>query len=78
MKKIESIEQIKFNLNEITSNILIEMICIRQLLKYNDNLTKEKRLQLENELRDLTLLFEIEFKKSNEDRLKEYHDFINM
>ena len=75
---MKSIEQLRFNLNEITSNILIEMVCIRQLLKYNDNLTKEKRLQLENELRDLTLLFEIEFKKSNEDRLKEYHDFINM
>lgn len=78
MKKINEIEQLKFNLNEITSNILIEMVCIRQLLKYNDNLTKDKRLLLENELRDLTLLFEIEFKKSNEDKLKEYHDFINM
>ena len=78
MKKIESIEQIKFNLNEMVSNILIEMVCIRQLLKYNDNLSDDKRLLLENELRDLTLLFEIEFKKSNEDRLKEYHDFINM
>lgn len=78
MKKIESIEQIKFNLNEMVSNILIEMVCIRQLLKYNDNLSEDKILLLENELRDLTLLFEIEFKKSNEDRLKEYHDFINM
>ena len=78
MKKIESIEQIKFNLNEITSNILIEMVCIRQLLKYDNTLSEDKRLLLENELRDLTLLFEIEFKKSNEDRLKEYHDFINM
>ena len=78
MKKISEIEQLKFNLNEITSNILIEMVCIRQLLKYNDDLTKQKKLLLENELRDLTLLFEIEFKKSNEDRLKEYHDFINM
>lgn len=78
MKKISEIEQLKFNLNEITSNILIEMVCIRQLLKYNDTLSDDKRLLLENELRDLTLLFEIEFKKSNEDRLKEYHDFINM
>lgn len=75
---MKSIEQLRFNLNEITSNILIEMVCIRQLLKYNDTLSEDKRLLLENELRDLTLLFEIEFKKSNEDKLKEYHEFINM
>ena len=78
MKKIEKIEDLRFSLNEMVSNILIEMVCIRQLLKYNDDLTKEKRLLLENELRDLTILFEIEFKKNNEDKLKEYHDFINM
>ena len=32
---MKDIEQLRFNLNEITSNILIEMICIRQLLKEN-------------------------------------------
>lgn len=78
MKKNEKIEDLRFSLNEMVSNILIEMVCIRQLLKYDNTLSEDKRLLLENELRDLTLLFEIEFKKSNEDKLKEYHDFINM
>ena len=63
MKKIEKIEDLRFSLNEMVSNILIEMVCIRQLLKYNDTLSEDKRLLLKNELRDLTILFEIEFKK---------------
>ena len=74
---MKGIEQLRFNLNEITSNILIEMICIRQLLKENTNLSKDKRQLLEKELRELTTLFEIEFKKCNIDKLKEYHNLIN-
>ena len=63
MKKIEKIEDLRFSLNEIVSNILIEMVCIRQLLKYDNNLSEDKRLLLENELRDLASSIKVNLSK---------------
>ena len=58
------------------SNIFIEIITIRQMLKENKLNEKDKTL-FEKELKELTTLFILEFRKHNVEERKKYNELMN-
>ena len=67
---------LRFNLTEDMNNMIIEIIVIRQLLKEGKVAKKDKKL-VEKELKELTTLFVLEFKKNNVEQTKIYNDIMN-
>ena len=57
------------------NNMIIEIIVIRQLLKENKVSKKDRKL-VEKELKELTDLFVLEFRKNNVEERKLYNDLM--
>lgn len=74
MKK--ELEDLRFKITEDMSNMFIEIITIRQILKENKVSKKDKKL-LEKELKELTELFVLEFRKNNVEERKLYNELMN-
>lgn len=58
------------------NNMFIEVVMLRQMLKENKLSNKDRKL-LEKELKELTTLFVMEFKKNNVEGRKLYNELIN-
>lgn len=76
MKKITKLNDLRFNITEDMNNMFIEVVMLRQMLKENKLSNKDRKL-LEKELKELTTLFVIEFKKNNVEERKLYNKLIN-
>lgn len=76
MKKITKLNDLRFNITEDMNNMFIEVVMLRQMLKENKLSNKERKL-LEKELKELTTLFVMEFKKNNVEERKLYNELIN-
>lgn len=72
----KKLEDLRFNITEDMNNMIIEIIVIRQLLKEGKVTKKDKKL-VEKELKELTTLFVLEFKKNNVEQTKIYNDIMN-
>lgn len=72
----KKLEDLRFNITEDMNNMIIEIIVIRQLLKEGKVAKKDKKL-VEKELKELTTLFVLEFKKNNVKQTKIYNDIMN-
>ena len=72
----EQLQDLRFNITEDMNNLIIEIIVIRQLLKENKVNSKDKKL-VEKELKELTELFVLEFRKNNVEQRKIYNDLMN-
>ena len=72
----KKLEDLRFNITEDMNNMIIEIIVIRQLLKEDKVAKKDKKL-VEKELKELTTLFVLEFKKNNVEQTKIYNDIMN-
>lgn len=76
MKKITKLNDLRFNITEDMNNMFIEVVMLRQMLKENKLSDKDRKL-LEKELKELTTLFVMEFKKNNVEERKLYNELIN-
>ena len=76
MKNINDINDLRFNITPNMSNMFIEIITIRQMLKENKLSKKEKAL-FEKELKELTTLFILEFRENNVEQRKKYNELMN-
>ena len=76
MKEITKLNDLRFNITEDMNNIFIEVVMLRQMLKENKLSNKDRKL-LEKELKELTTLFVMEFKKNNVEERKLYNELIN-
>lgn len=72
----KKLEDLRFNITEDMNNMIIEIIVIRQLLKEGKVAKKDRKL-VEKELKELTTLFVLEFKKNNVEQTKIYNDIMN-
>lgn len=76
MKKNTKLNDLRFNITEDMNNMFIEAVMLRQMLKENKLSNKDRKL-LEKELKELTTLFVMEFKKNNVEERKLYNELIN-
>lgn len=76
MKKNTKLNDLRFNITEDMNNMFIEVVMLRQMLKEN-KLSNNDRKLLEKELKELTTLFVMEFKKNNVEERKLYNELIN-
>ena len=76
MKKNTKLNDLRFNITEDMNNMFIEVVMLRQMLKENKLSSKDRKL-LEKELKELTTLFVMEFKKNNVEERKLYNELIN-
>ena len=76
MKKNTKLNDLRFNITEDMNNMFIEVVMLRQMLKENKLSNKDRKL-LEKELKELTTLFVMEFKKNNVEERKLYNKLIN-
>ena len=72
----KQLQDLRFNITEDMNNMIIEIIVIRQLLKENKVSNKDRKL-VEKELKELTELFVLEFRKNNVEQRKIYNDLMN-
>lgn len=72
----KQLQDLRFNITEDMNNMIIEIIVIRQLLKENKVNSKDRKL-VEKELKELTELFILEFRKNNVEQRKRYNDLMN-
>ena len=72
----KQLQDLRFNITEDMNNMIIEIIVIRQLLKENKVNNKDKKL-VEKELKELTELFVLEFRKNNVEQRKIYNELMN-
>ena len=72
----KKLEDLRFNITEDMNNMIIEIIVIRQLLK-ECKVAKNDRKLVEKELKELTDLFVLEFRKNNVEERKLYNDLMN-
>lgn len=75
-KMTKKLEDLRFNITEDMNNMIIEIIVIRQLLKEGKVAKKDRKL-VEKELKELTDLFVLEFRKNNVEERKLYNDLMN-
>ena len=75
MKKITKLNDLRFNITDDMNNMFIEVVMLRQMLKENKLSNKDRKL-LEKELKELTTLFVMEFKKNNVEERKIYNELI--
>lgn len=76
LKKIDDVNELRFNMTPDMSDIFIEIITIRQMLKEN-KLNEEERELFKKELKELTTLFVLEFRKNNVEERKRYNELMN-
>ena len=72
----KQLQDLRFNITEDMNNMIIEIIVIRQLLKENKVNSKDRKL-VEKELKELTELFVLEFRKNNVEQIKKYNELMN-
>ena len=70
------LEDLRFTMTQDMENTFIEMIIIRQMLKEN-KLSKKERKVFEKELKELTTLFVLDFRRNNVEQRKMYNDILN-
>ena len=75
-KNFDKLSELRFNISEDMNNMIIEIVILRQMLKENKLSKKEKTL-FEKELKELTTLFAIEFRKNNVEKRKKYNELMN-
>lgn len=75
-KNVKTLSELRFNITEDMNNMFIEVVMLRQMLKENKLSNKDRKL-LEKELKELTTLFVMEFKKNNVEERKLYNELIN-
>lgn len=75
-KNVKPLSELRFNITEDMNNMFIEVVMLRQMLKENKLSNKDRKL-LEKELKELTTLFVMEFKKNNVEERKLYNELIN-
>ena len=76
IKNADDINDLRFAMTEDMSNMFIEMITRRQMLKEN-MLSKKDKALFEKELKELTTLFILEFRKHNVEERKKYNELMN-
>ena len=69
-------EDLRFNLNDDMSNMIIEILITNQKLK-ESSLSEEDRKLLENHKSELLKLFKCEFQKNNVEEIKKYNELID-
>ena len=69
-------EDLRFNLNDDMSNMIIEILITNQKLK-DSSLSVEDRKLLENHKSELLKLFKSEFQKNNVEEIKKYNELID-
>lgn len=74
--KDKQFKDLRFNITQDMNNMIIEIMVIRQLLKEN-KVSKKNRKLVEKELKELTDLFVLEFRKNNVEERKLYNDLMN-
>ena len=74
--KDKQFKDLRFNITQDMNNMIIEIIVIRQLVKENKVSKKDRKL-VEKELKELTDLFVLEFRKNNVEERKLYNDLMN-
>ena len=72
---VKKLEDLRFNFNEDMSNMIIEILIIKQKLK-ESNLSEEDRKLLENHKSELLKLFKCEFQRNNKEQIKQYSEFM--
>ena len=72
----KQLQDLRFSITEDMNNMIIEIIVIRQLLKENKVNSKDRKL-VEKELKELTELFILEFRKNNVEQRKRYNELMN-
>ncbi len=70
-------EDLRFNLTEEMSNMMIEMLITQQMLKEIKNLSKRHRELLENHKLEIMEEFKKEFQKHNVEQIKKYNELMN-
>ena len=73
---VKKLEDLRFNFNEDMSNMIIEILIIKQKLK-ESNLSEEDRKLLENHKSEVLKKFKKEFQRNNIEQIKQYNEFIN-
>ena len=73
IKSVDDINDLRFTITEDMSNMFIEIITIRQMLREN-KLNKKDKALFEKEL---TTLFILEFRKHNVEERKKYNELMN-
>lgn len=73
---VKKLEDLKFNFNEDMSNMIIEILIIKQKLK-ESSLSEEDRKLLENRKSELLKLFKCEFQRNNYEEIIKYNDLID-
>ena len=76
IKNVEKIDDLKFNLNDDMSNMIIEILITKQKLK-ESSLSKEDRKLLESHKSELLKLFKCEFQRNNYEEIKKYNELID-
>ena len=73
---VKKLEDLRFNFNEDMSNMIIEILIIKQKLK-ESSLSEEDRKLLENRKSELLKLFKCEFQRNNYEEIIKYNDLID-
>ena len=75
-KEISEFDDLRFNISNEMLNMFVEILTIKQILKENKLSKKDKKL-FEKELKELTTLFVMEFRKNNTEQIKTYNELVN-
>lgn len=75
-KEISEFDDLRFNISNEMHNMFVEILTIKQILKENKLSKKDKEL-FEKELKELTTLFVMEFRKNNTEQIKTYNELVN-
>ena len=75
-KEISEFDNLRFNISNEMHNMFVEILTIKQILKENKLSKKDKEL-FEKELKELTTLFVMEFRKNNTEQIKTYNELVN-
>lgn len=75
-KEINEFDDLRFNISNEMHNMFVEILTIKQILKEN-KLSKKDRKLFEKELKELTTLFVMEFRKNNTEQIKTYNELVN-
>ena len=73
---VKKLEDLKFNFNEDMSNMIIEILIIKQKMK-ESSLSEEDRKLLEIHKSELLKLFKCEFQRNNYEEIIKYNELID-
>lgn len=73
---VKKLDDLRFNFNEDMSNMIIEILIIKQKLK-ESSLSEEDKKLLEIHKSELLKLFKCEFQKNNVEEIKKYNELID-